>query len=399
VTNRVSILIVLDSAGAGALPDADRYGDAGADTLGHVVEKCPELALPNLAKLGLGNALNLLRPRALRPADAPIASFGLMAEKSPGKDTTTGHWEMAGVVLDRPFATFPDGFPAEIVKRFASETGRGILGNKPASGTAIIDELGPEQQKTGKWIVYTSADSVFQVAAHEQVIPLGELYDACARARAMLDSYFVGRVIARPYVGEPGGYRRTYNRRDFSMLPRSETLLDRLAARGVETVGVGKIHDIFAGKGVARSIHTEGNPDGIGATIEEMLRISQQPTANSQQFLFVNLIDFDMTWGHRRNVAGYAAGLKAFDDRLPEIMSAMGSHDLLIVTADHGCDPTFAAHTDHTREHAPLLAYSPNGKCANLGIRATFADVGATIAEFYGVGPLAHGRSFLREVM
>ncbi|MBI5526013.1 MAG: phosphopentomutase [Deltaproteobacteria bacterium] len=393
-----SILVVLDSVGAGALPDAGRYGDAGADTLGHVLETHPDLALPNLRKMGLGNALALLRPRALKPVDAPLASFGLAAEKSPGKDTTTGHWEMAGVVLDRPFTTFHDGFPPAFIDRFVAETGRGALGNKAASGTAIIDELGPEQQKTGKWIVYTSADSVFQVAAHERVIPLDELYRACEKARAMLDSHFVGRVIARPYVGEPANYKRTYNRKDFSMLPQGETLLDRLSAHGIETVGVGKIHDIFAGKGVARSIHTEGNADGIRVTIEEIRRLAPHASILSP-FLFVNLIDFDMTWGHRRDAGGYAAGLKAFDVRLPEIIGAMGPDDLLMITADHGCDPTFSAHTDHTREHVPLLAYTPKGKGANLGIRPTFADIGATIAEFYGVGPLAHGTSFLREVL
>lgn len=394
MTNGRAIVIVLDSVGAGALPDAASYGDAGADTLGHVLAKHPDLKLPNLARLGLGNALNLIAPRPLAPAAVPAASFGLMAEQSPGKDTTTGHWEMAGIVLDRPFGMFHDGFPPAIIDRFVAATGRGVLGNKAASGTAILDELGPAQARTGKWIVYTSADSVFQLAAHEEVIPLGELYAACEKARAMLDPHFVGRVIARPYVGSPGAYRRTYNRKDYSMIPQGETVLDRLVARGVEVVGVGKIHDIYAGRGVTRSIHTEGNADGIRDTLAEMAR----PRPAGGSFLFVNLVDFDMAWGHRRDHDGYARGLAEFDAALPAIAAATGPDDLLLLTADHGCDPTFMAHTDHTREYVPLLAYAPGRAGVSLGVRSTFADLGATVAAFYGAGALAHGTSFLAAV-
>ena len=389
-----AIVIVLDSVGAGALPDAASYGDAGADTIGHVLARHPDLKLPNLCALGLGNALNLIAPRPLAPAAAPAASFGLMAEASPGKDTTTGHWEMSGIVLDRPFGMFHEGFPPAIIDRFVAETGRGVLGNKAASGTAILDELGPEQARTGKWIVYTSADSVFQVAAHEQVIPLQELYAACDKARRMLDPEFVGRVIARPYVGVPGAYHRTYNRKDYSMLPQGETVLDRLVSRGIETVGVGKIHDIFAGKGVGRSIHTEGNADGVRVMLDEM----KKPLPPAGTFLFVNLVDFDMTWGHRRDHDGYAGGLRAFDDALPSITAAMGPGDLLLITADHGCDPTFTAHTDHTREHVPLLAHMPGRAGVSLGVRSSFADLGATVAAYYGAGALAHGASFLGAV-
>jgi len=385
------IMIVLDSAGAGAMPDAKAFGDEGADTIGHTLESHPEITLPNLAGLGLGNALSLLKPRPIKPAASPLASFGLMCEASPGKDTTTGHWELMGLPLQKPFKVFHDGFPKEIIDRFVSETGRGILGNKPASGTAIIDELGPEQKASGKWILYTSADSVFQIAAHEDVIPLTELYEACEKARRMLDSYYVSRVIARPYIGKPGSYKRTYNRRDFSIAPESDTVLDILVKAGIEVLGIGKIHDIFAGRGVSRNIHTEGNGDGIIKTLEEMTK----PSGKRKTFIFANLVDFDMLWGHRRDTAGYAKGLKQFDDALPEIKRTMRDNDLLILTADHGCDPAFKSHTDHTREYVPLLVYSHGMKSTNLGIRTTFADVGATVAGVYKVNGTGKGRTLI----
>jgi phosphopentomutase len=389
------VVLVLDSVGAGALPDAGKFGDEGADTLGHALEASPDISLPNLARLGLGNALSLLKPRPIEPVEKPSASFGLMREASPGKDTITGHWEMMGLVLKRSFPVFHNGFPEEIISRFAGETGRGILGNKPASGTAIIDELAPEQARTGKWIVYTSADSVFQIAAHEKTIPLAELYAACRTARKILDPYLVSRVIARPFIGTPGAYSRTYNRRDFSMPPSSPTVLDALCAAGVEVVGIGKIWDIFAGRGVSRQVHTEGNSDGLARTIEEMAATGRN---GGSRFIFVNLVDFDSAWGHRRNPKGYAMGLKEVDDALPAIMQALGPQDLLIITADHGCDPSFTRHTDHTREYVPLLAYSAGANAVTLGFRSTFADIGATVAEVYGTAAPENGTSFLQNI-
>ena len=386
-----AILIVLDSVGAGAMPDAPRWGDEGADTLGHTLISNPGLRLPNLQRMGLGNALAMLLPRPLPPVDRPTASYGLMGEASPGKDTTTGHWEMAGLELAEEFRTFHGGFPPEIIERFIKATGRGVLGNKAASGTAIIEELGPEQAKTGDWIVYTSADSVFQLAAHERVIPLDELYRGCEAARRILNPYRVGRVIARPFVGTPGAYRRTYNRRDYSLEPFGPTLLDALTAAGVPVTGVGKISDIFAGRGVSSSIHTEGNTDGICRTVECI--------RDRTGFIFTNLIDYDMLYGHRRNAEGYGAALAVFDMALPEITGAMHDGDLLIITADHGCDPTFAKHTDHTREYVPLIAFSPGCAGRPLGVRGSFADAGATVAAFFGAGPLVSGTSFLDAIM
>ncbi|MFA6033785.1 MAG: phosphopentomutase [Myxococcota bacterium] len=385
-----AIIIVLDSVGAGAMPDASRWGDEGADTLGHTMQSNPGLRLPNLQKMGLGNALALLGPGPLPPADRPQASYGLMLEASPGKDTTTGHWELAGLVLPGEFRTFHRGFPPGIIDEFIKATGRGVIGNRAASGTAIIEELGPEQARTGDWIVYTSADSVFQLAAHEGVIPLDELYRGCEAARRILNPLKVGRVIARPFVGGPGAYRRTYNRRDYSLEPFGPTLLDALTAAGVPVTGVGKISDIFAGRGVASSIHTEGNADGICRTVECIGSLSG--------LIFVNLVDYDMLYGHRRNPEGYGAALEVFDRALPGITGAMHDGDLLIITADHGCDPTFARHTDHTREYVPLIAYSPGCAGRSLGIRGTFADAGATVAAFFGAGPLSSGGSFLDAV-
>jgi phosphopentomutase len=311
-----------------------------------------------------------------------------MQEKSRGKDTTTGHWEMMGVIVDEPFATFPGGLPEEILKPFRERTGRGVLGNKPASGTTILDELGEAQLKTGDWIVYTSADSVFQIAAHEEKIPLAELYRASEIAREILDSHRVGRVIARPYVGKPGAFTRTYNRKDFSMQPSGPMVLDALAAAGVPVVGIGKIEDIYAGRGIQRSVHTEGNADGVEKIREELSR-------TERGLLFANLVDFDMLYGHRNDTPGYARALEAFDAALPRITQALGPRDLLLITADHGNDPTTPS-TDHSREYVPILSYGPGVKRGvDLGVRGSFADLGATVAEVFSIKWSGPGESFL----
>jgi phosphopentomutase len=380
------LVIVADSAGAGELPDAASYGDAGANTLLHTAQAAGGLRLPNLQRLGLGSILQL---PGVPPAARPAGFYGQMAERSPGKDTTTGHWEMMGLVLDRPFPTFPRGFPPEIVEPFVQATGREVLGNKTASGTAIIEELGEEHLRTGKWILYTSADSVFQLAAHEEKIPLEELYAACRTARQLLDRYRVGRVIARPFVGSPGSFQRTYNRQDFSLEPTGPTVLEALHRAGVPVVGVGKIHDIFAGRDIDRSLHTEGNRDGLQKTAALLGEIENG-------FIFVNLVDFDMRYGHRRDPRGYARALEEMDLYLGEIQNLMRAGDLLLITADHGCDPTFAAHTDHTREYVPLLLWWPGLKeGGSLGVRGTFADLGATVAEALGVQWAGPGEGFL----
>ena len=379
------VLIVLDSVGCGALPDAADYGDAGADTLGHIAAAVGGLHLPHLGAMGLGHVTAV---EGVPPIPAPTGRYGKMAQASPGKDTTTGHWEIAGVVLDEPFAVFPDGFPEEILRPFRGFTGRGVLGNEAASGTEIIARLGPEQARTGHWIVYTSADSVFQVAAHEEQVPLDELDRACRFARDLLDRYSVGRVISRPYVGEPGAYQRTYNRHDYSMLPPADTLLDRLQAAGVPVVGIGKIPSIFADRGVDVPIHTSGNDDGVAKTIAAL---AEHPRG----LVFVNLVDFDMVYGHRRNPRGYAGALEAFDATLPRLLAALGPDTLLAITADHGCDPTFVAHTDHTREYVPLLVYANGLEPGALGTRATFADLGQTVALNFGIEALEAGVSLL----
>ncbi len=378
--------IVLDSVGIGELPDAERFGDAGAATLQHTAAAVGGLDLPQLAALGLGH----IAPIAGVPAvAAPQGAFGRAAERSAGKDTTTGHWEMAGLLAGEPFAVFPDGFPPEIVEPFCRATGRGVLGNKTASGTVIIEELGAEHMRSGDWILYTSADSVFQLAAHEEVVDLEELYAACHTARRQLDAHRVGRVIARPFVGRPGAFERTYNRHDFSMPPDGPTVLDALLAAGVPTVGVGKIHDIFAGVGVQRSVATRGNADGL----EQTLRLL---ASEPRGLIFVNLVDFDMNFGHRRNPQGYADALVQFDAALPGLRAGLRDEDLLLITADHGCDPTFAAHTDHTREYVPLLAWSPAGRAGvDLGTRQTFADMAATVAAHLGADWRGAGESFL----
>jgi phosphopentomutase len=387
-TSRV-LLLVLDSAGVGELPDASRYGDCGAATLPNLARAVSGLKVPNLEALGLGNITPI---EGVNPVKNPSGFHGKLAEQSPGKDTTTGHWEMMGLVLKEAFRTFPNGFPPEITNAFENQTGRGILGNKTASGTAILDELGKEHIKTGKWILYTSADSVFQVAAHEEVVPLEELYEACRKARALLNPLRVGRVIARPFVGSPGCFQRTYHRHDFSILPDGPTVLTALQKASVPVIGVGKISDIFAGVGIDRSETTSGNDDSLKKTLSLLDEIDRG-------FLFVNLIDFDMAFGHRRDAAGYARALEDFDRALPQICSALTKEDLLLITADHGCDPTCAIHTDHTREYVPLLAFSKAfGRGGDLGTRRTFADVGATVAEALGARWTGAGMSLLGDL-
>lgn len=379
------IIIVLDSVGIGELPDAASYGDSGSDTLGNIARTLSGLNLPNLAKLGLGNIAPLA---GVLPAEKPAGNYGKMAELSAGKDTTTGHWELAGVVLEKAFPTFPKGFPAEFIRRFEEAVGRKVIGNEVASGTEIIQRLGPEHVKTGRPIVYTSADSVFQVAAHEEVIPLAELMRLCTIAREMLVGEMeVGRVIARPFLGTEGNYYRTANRHDFAVYPPYLTLLDHVQKRSLPVLAVGKIKDIYNGQGVTEYTLTKSNNEGIDKTLEYMAQ--KRPG-----LLMVNLVDFDMLYGHRNDVQGYAASLEDFDKRLPEILRAMDPEDVLIITADHGCDPTTVS-TDHSREYVPLLVYGPNLKQGlNLGTRRSFADVGATAAEILQTEPLRHGTSF-----
>jgi phosphopentomutase len=383
--------LVLDSVGVGALPDAAAYGDEQANTLLHAALSIPDFSLPNMAALGLGRIIDV--PGVPRDP-GPDAHFARMAEAAPGKDTTTGHWEMAGLTMKTPFHTFTEhGFPHEIIEEFERLSGFKTIGNYSASGTDIIVDLGPQHQKTGKLIVYTSADSVFQIAAHEQTVPLPELYRACEVARKILDRYNVARVIARPFVGEPGSYHRTYNRRDFSMIPPGPTVLDDLTAAGVPVVGVGKIQDIFAGRGVTKSIHTEGNTDGLARTLDAVMELQSG-------LVFSNLVDFDMLYGHRRDAPGYARALQEVDTWIPKFIEALAAHGpdglpgLLIITADHGCDPTAAWSTDHTREYVPLLVHHAGiaaGCGRDLGIRPTFADIGATVAAVFGVKPPLYG--------
>jgi phosphopentomutase len=382
--------IVLDSLGVGALPDAERFGDVGAHTLDHLTQAAGGLDVPRLAALGLGSIEGVHSvARAARPAGA----FGRARESSPGKDTSTGHWEMMGCALERAFPVFPDGFPPEIIDAFVSLAGLpGILWNKPASGTEIIDRLGPEHLATKKPIVYTSADSVFQIAAHESHFGLGRLYECSRIAREILDPYGVGRVIARPFLGEAGSFRRTYNRRDYSMPPPHDTVLDRLQRARVPVIGVGKIEDIFAGRGITESVHTEGNRDGMRATIEIAGELERG-------FVFVNLVDFDMLYGHRRDARGYRIALEEFDRDLVQLEKVLRPDDLVILTADHGNDPTKHETTDHTREYIPILVTGMSVKGADLGTRASFADIGATVEEALGLAPQPPGKSFLRAAL
>jgi phosphopentomutase len=378
------VLIVLDSCGCGALPDADQYGDAGADTLGNLSQHVGGMTLPHLQAYGLGHLTTIL---GVPPALAPKGAFGKMKEASAGKDTTTGHWEMAGLLVERPFPTFPNGFPQALIDAFSKEVGRGVLGNRPASGTTILDELAPEHMRTGALIVYTSGDSVFQIAAHEDVVPIAELYQICEVARRYCDALPVARVIARPFIGTPGAWKRTYNRRDFSMPPPSATVLDEMKRRGLPVVGVGKISDIFAGQGVTENIHSEGNLDGLERTLEALERVKQG-------LIFLNLVDFDMLYGHRRDPAGYYRALQEFDAFLPKLVAKLGPRDLMLITADHGNDPTFRG-TDHTREFVPILAIGGDAAGRDLGTRSGFFDIGQTLADAFALPPLAHGQSLL----
>jgi phosphopentomutase len=384
---RRAALIVLDGMGIGAAADADCYGDVGSNTLGNVARQVGGLELPNLELLGLGSCADL---EGVRPATEPAAAHGVAEPISPGKDSTTGHWELCGLVLEQAFPTYPQGFPAEITDEFTRRTGRGVLGNKPASGTAILDELGEAHCRTGDWIVYTSADSVFQVAAHEQTVPVTELYAACRVARAILQApHGVSRVIARPFTGSRGAWTRTAGRKDFSLPPPAPTLLDHLAQAHVPRVGVGKVDDLFAGRNIT-SIHTPTNADAY-ALIEGAL------LSMRRGLLLANVIEFDQTWGHRNDVRGFHRGLVELDSVLPRLLGRVRDNDLVIFTADHGNDPTTPS-TDHSREVVPILAVGPRVRPVPLGRRRSYADVGQTIAEFLGVASLAAGVSFLDEV-
>jgi phosphopentomutase len=381
------IWIILDSVGIGALPDAEQFGDAGANTIGHIAEAYPGIALPNLRRLGLGNITGV---ENIPPVFHPAAMYGRAAELSRGKDTITGHWEMTGILTKEPFQVYPEGFPREVIQRFVEETGCGsVLGNKVASGTEILKELGDRQEQTGYPIVYTSADSVFQIAASEETTGLDRLYQMCEAARRiMTGDHNVARVIARPFVRRNGEFVRTANRRDYAIRPNTENLLAYLMEAGIPVTAVGKIHDIFSGCGIQKSIHTENNMDGVDKTLQEMEVLSHG-------LIFTNLVEFDSQWGHRRNVQGYKEGLEAFDRRLPEIISAMKQEDVLIINADHGCDPSFHG-TDHTREYIPVLVYGEQMEAGkNIGTRESFADIGASIGRLFGVRKLPLGRSFL----
>ncbi|MDR6224578.1 phosphopentomutase [Desmospora profundinema] len=382
--------IVLDSVGIGALPDAEKFGDVGVHTLGNIA-KVRGLALPNLASFGL---FNIEPVKGNGPVDRPRAHYGKMAEVSAGKDTTTGHWELMGVHTTKPFQTYPDGFPRELIQAFEERTGRKVLGNKPASGTAIIEELGEKHLNTGDLIVYTSADSVFQIAAHEETVPLDELYRYCEIARELTldDRFAVVRVIARPFIGKPGSFERTANRRDYSVKPPHATVMNQLEDARLDSIAIGKISDIYDGEGITHSIKTTDNHDGVDKLVDVMKE-------DFHGLAFVNLVDFDSKFGHRRDPEGYGRALEEFDQRLPEIVDSIGTNDLLIMTADHGNDPTYKG-TDHTREYVPLLVWSPSLRepGASLGVRSTFSDVGATVAANFGLDSPRHGDSFLDEL-
>ena len=385
-----AILIVLDSVGIGAMPDAAAYGDAGSHTLGNIYRVRGHLDMPNLYALGLSHIEDSRLPK---PDKLPTGCFGRAAEITAAKDTTSGHWELMGVSMATPFRTYPNGFPTQLIQEFETRIGRGALGNVVASGTQIIQELGDEHVRTGKPIVYTSADSVFQIAAHEQVIPLDELYQICETARAMLTGEnLVGRVIARPFLGSHGAYKRTENRRDYAVPPPQDTILDGLVSSSLITVGVGKIEDIFDHRGISVSDHTHNNKESI----EAVIRLMKETEGD---FFFANLVDFDMLYGHRNDVEGYAAGLEYFDKRLPSIMEGMGEADILIITADHGCDPTTPS-TDHSREYIPVvIAGKSIASGINIGTRTSFSDIGATIYEYLTGKNWPTGKSFLNEII
>jgi phosphopentomutase len=382
------ILTVLDACGIGELPDADKYGDVGSNTLVNTAKAVGGLNLPHLEKLGLGNIDSI---PGVTPQEKTLGNFGKMAETSAGKDSTTGHWEIAGLILDRPFPVYPLGFPEKIIETFQKAIGREILWNKPASGTEIIKNLGEEHIKTGKPIVYTSADSVFQIACHEDVVPVDQLYRMCRRAREILTGENgVARVIARPFIGKPGFFKRTERRKDFSLPPPEDTILDIMKKNGFQVFGIGKIEDLFAGKGLTEAIHTKSNRDGV----DKLIRVMKEEFSG---LLFINLIDFDMLWGHRNDVFGFARGLEEFDQRLPEILNLLREDDILFITADHGCDPTTPS-TDHSREYVPLLVLGDKlKKGINLGIRESFCDIAKTLEEIFNLKGIKNGRSFWKE--
>jgi phosphopentomutase len=384
-----AIVIVIDSLGIGELPDAGAYGDEGSNTLGNIA-RAVRLRVPTLRRLGLGTLV------ALGGDGSPVApggAVGRMAEASAGKDSVTGHWEMMGIVLERPFPVFSHGFPDALIGELSRQIGRGIIGNRAASGTAILDELGAEHLRTGSIIVYTSADSVFQIAAHEDLVPPPALYAICERAYVLAcEGYGVGRVIARPFVGTPGSFRRTSNRRDYALPPPRETALDRLMAAGVPTVAIGKVSDLFAGRGFSHAVHTASDEQG-------MAELASAVSDRARGLIFVNLVDFDTVYGHRNDWRGYAANLERFDSRLADLLPRLGDDDLLLVTADHGNDPTTPS-TDHSREYVPLLVTGPRVRAAaDLGTRSTFADLGQTLCETFGVPPLERGTSFLGDIL
>jgi phosphopentomutase len=388
------ILIVLDSMGIGEAPDAEKFGDKGADTFGHIAERLGgRFKVPELSALGLGNIDGICGGSGKFAVDHPTGSFGRMRELSAGKDTITGHWEITGIETTTPFKTYPDGFPEEFIKTFEKAIGREVIGNYPESGTVIIEKLGDEHEKTGKPIVYTSADSVFQIAANTAVIPLEELYHICEVARGLLQGKWAcGRVIARPYVIENGKRVRTSDRRDYAVTPPQGTVLDMIKAAGQEVYAVGKIHDIYNGKGISDWVHTDDNMDGVDKTLEAMAK-------TKDGIIFTNLVDFDSKYGHRRDPEGYGKAIMEFDARLPELKSAMRKGDIMMLTADHGNDPVHSGF-DHTREYTPLVAFGAGVRAGvNLGTRGTFADIGATIADYLGAAAPAIGASFLKDIL
>ncbi|WP_272495736.1 phosphopentomutase [Bacillus pinisoli] len=383
-------LIVMDSVGIGEAPDAKEYDDVGSDTLGHIAEHMNGLHMPHMAKLGLSNIREI---KGIDKAEQPLAYYTKMQEASNGKDTMTGHWELMGLHIETPFKTFPDGFPSELIQQLEEFTGRKIIGNKPASGTEILDELGKEHMDTGALIVYTSADSVLQIAAHEEIIPIEEQYKICEFARKITldEKYMVGRIIARPFIGEPGDFKRTTNRHDYALKPFGRTVMNELADQKLDVIAIGKISDIYDGEGVTQSIRTKSNMDGM----DQLVNTTK---AEFTGLSFLNLVDFDAIYGHRRDPAGYGQALEEYDTRLPEVLNNLNEDDLLIITADHGNDPTHQG-TDHTREYVPLLVYSPSfSQTEELSIRSTFADVGATISENFQVTMPEFGKSFLKEL-
>lgn len=383
-------LIVMDSVGIGESPDANKFGDVGADTLGHIAQQMNGLHMPNMAKLGLSNIKPIL---GIEAQAAPRAYFTKMQEASNGKDTMTGHWEIMGLHIQTPFKVFPDGFPQELLDELEAKSGRKIIGNKPASGTEILDELGEEHMKTGDLIVYTSADSVLQIAAHEEIIPIEEQYRICEIARELTldERYMVGRIIARPFVGEPGNFKRTANRHDYALKPFDRTVMNELKDAGKDCIAIGKISDIYDGEGVTKSLRTVSNMDGMDKLLETL-------DMDFTGLSFLNLVDFDALYGHRRDPIGYGKALEEYDARLAEVLPKLTNDDLLIITADHGNDPVHPG-TDHTREYVPLLIYSPRFSSGEeIPLRETFADIGATIADNFGVTMPKYGRSFLQEL-